>query len=72
MFGPDILVAPILWEGARSRKVYLPKGAKWSNPYTDEQYEGGQWIVCDAPLEIIPVFLKNGAVLPIKASSSPQ
>jgi alpha-D-xyloside xylohydrolase len=72
MFGPDILVAPILWEGARSRKVYLPKGAKWSNPYTGEQYEGGQWIVCDAPLEIIPVFLKNGVVLPIKASSGPQ
>lgn len=66
MFGPDILVAPVLYEGARSRKVYLPAGAKWKDANRGRMYNGGQWIDCDAPLEIIPLFLKNGADLPIK------
>lgn len=29
MFGPDILVAPVLYEGMRQREVYLPEGAEW-------------------------------------------
>ncbi|NPV53452.1 MAG: glycoside hydrolase family 31 protein [Firmicutes bacterium] len=65
MFGPDILVAPVLYEGARSRRVYLPVGAKWKEANTGRFYEGGQFIECDAPLEIIPLFLRNGANLPI-------
>ncbi len=65
MFGPDILVAPILKEGERSRPVYLPKGADWSNPYSGQSFEGGQQITVDAPLKQIPLFLKNGADLPI-------
>lgn len=62
MFGPDVLVAPILYAGERSRKVYLPCGALWKDFYTDTVYNGGQWIDCDAPLEIIPLFLKNEAL----------
>jgi len=60
MFGPDILVAPVLFEGMRSRKVYLPKGAKWADANTGTVYDGGQWIECDAPLNVIPVFLRDG------------
>jgi len=66
MFGPDILVAPVVYEGARSKKVYLPEGAKWTSPNNDRVYEGGQWIECDAPLNVIPVFLRDGAKIPIK------
>ena len=65
MFGPDILVAPVVYKGARSRKVYLPQGAEWTDANTKENYKGGQWIECDAPLDKIPVFLKNGAEIPI-------
>lgn len=65
MFGPDILVAPITVEGKRRRNVYLPEGASWKNPYTEEEYEGGQTLIVDAPLDIIPLFLKNGSNLPI-------
>lgn len=65
MFGPDILVAPVLFEGARERKVYLPEGAVWKNAHTGEVFKGGQEIICDAPLSIIPLFLKDGAKLPI-------
>ncbi|MFT8350647.1 TIM-barrel domain-containing protein [Clostridium saccharoperbutylacetonicum] len=61
MFGPDILVAPILYKGGTSRKVYLPEGAKWKDVNYGQVLKGGQWINYDAPLEIIPVFLKNDA-----------
>ena len=59
MFGPDMLVAPILYENMRSRKVYLPEGAEWRNSHSDQVYKGGQWVECDAPLDIIPLFINN-------------
>lgn len=65
MFGPDLLVAPVVIEGVRSRPVYLPAGAVWVNAYTGDECPGGQTIVVQAPLEQIPLFLKNGADLPI-------
>lgn len=65
MFGPDILVAPILYEEIRSRKVYLPAGADWKNTVNGQRFNGGQWIDCDAPIEAIPIFLKNGSDLPV-------
>jgi len=61
MFGPDIMVAPILYEGVRSRRVWLPAGASWKNTIDGKNYEGGQWIECDAPIESIPVFLRDNA-----------
>lgn len=66
MFGPDILVAPVVYEGAKSRRVYLPKGAKWTDANDDKVYEGGQWLECATPLNVIPVFLKDNAKIPIK------
>lgn len=65
MFGPDVLVAPILHKGDISRKVYLPIGAKWKDANSGQIFNGGQWINYDAPLEIIPLFLKDDANIPI-------
>ena len=42
MFGPDILVAPVLEAGATSRAVYLPAGTKWTDAWTSESLAGGQ------------------------------
>lgn len=67
MFGPDLLVAPVVREGQRSRQVYLPAGASWKNAYSGDTLEGGCTIEVEAPLERIPLFLKNGAELPILA-----
>lgn len=56
MFGAKYLVAPILEQGMRERKVYLPDG-KWID--TNDRnavLQGGQWITAKAPLEYIPVF----------------
>ena len=61
MFGPDVLVAPVLDAGAVQRAVYLPKGAQWTDLHTGKTYAGGQTLACDAPLERIPVFLRDGS-----------
>lgn len=66
MFGPDLLVAPVLEAGARQRKVYLPGGSMWKDSWTGQLLAGGQWINAEAPLERIPLFLHGDAVLPIK------
>jgi alpha-D-xyloside xylohydrolase len=65
MFGPSLLVAPVIEPGLKSRKVYLPEGSAWTNAYTDEEHKGGQWVHVDAPLTQIPLFLRDGAALPI-------
>ncbi len=65
MFGPDLLVAPVLYEGARARTVYLPNGSSWKEVSTGNIYSGGMWLVSDAPIEDIPLFLRDGAYLPI-------
>lgn len=58
MFGPELLVAPIMYEGMTKREVYLPAGANWKNVWTGEIVNGGNTIEVDAPLAIIPVFAK--------------
>ncbi len=67
MFGPDVLVKPVTDAGARQVRLYLPQGSVWTNAWTKEQFEGGQWIDADAPLAQIPVFTRNGYVLPVQA-----
>jgi alpha-D-xyloside xylohydrolase len=65
LFGPDLLVAPVMEAGLTQRPVYLPAGAQWTNAWNGEKFDGGQTIVVDTPLEIIPLFLRDGAKLPI-------
>ncbi|MEJ2009617.1 MAG: glycoside hydrolase family 31 protein [Acidobacteriota bacterium] len=65
MFGPDFLVAPVTHQGQTSRKVYLPAGTDWYNYWTNEEYHGGQTIVANAPIKIIPLFVRAGSILPI-------
>ena len=60
MFGPDVLVAPVMELGARERTLYLPKGAEWKDAISGNLYEGGRTITVDAPLSVIPVFVRDG------------
>ena len=59
MFGPDLLVAPILYEGQRERTLYLPAG-QWRNLHDGKIYEGCQNVTVDAPIDVLPVFARNG------------
>jgi len=61
LFGPDVLVAPIAELGARARHVYLPAGANWQDATTGAVLPGGDGYDVDAPLERIPVFIREGA-----------
>ncbi len=65
LFGPDILVAPVLYAGARSRDVYLPAGTTWTEAWTGKECPGGQHMTAEAPLARIPVYLREGAQVPI-------
>jgi alpha-D-xyloside xylohydrolase len=66
MFGPDLLVAPVLHPGVASRKVYLPGGAKWTDAWTGKEFKGGQTVKAAAPLDKIPLYLRDGKKLPIR------
>jgi alpha-D-xyloside xylohydrolase len=65
MFGAGLLVAPILHSGKTKRKVYLPAGAMWTDAWSGKKFKGGQTIVAGAPLEKIPLYLRDGRKLPI-------
>ena len=66
LYGRDILVANVLEEGAKSRKVYLPAGCKWYD-WNDKFrcYEGGQDIEVPVDLATIPLFIREGAIIPL-------
>ncbi|MFT3888730.1 MAG: glycoside hydrolase family 31 protein [Arachnia sp.] len=63
LFGPDILVAPVLEPGADTRDVYLPAGARWTDARTGAEYDGGQTVRVPAPLASVPVFARTPAAL---------
>lgn len=64
MFGRDLLVAPVIEAGATRKSVYLPKG-RWWHLFAERWYEGGETHGVDAPLDEIPVFVRDGAILPL-------
>ncbi|MFE4950166.1 TIM-barrel domain-containing protein [Leifsonia sp. NPDC056665] len=68
LFGPDILVAPVLKPGQTAREVYLPAGSTWTDAWTGQSLPGGQTVLVDAPIDRIPVFTRDGAVVPLQAS----
>ncbi len=63
MFGPEVLVAPILSAGQRERSVYLPKGTSWRDAWTGQPFDGGGSLEAAAPLQRIPVFLSHASGL---------
>ncbi len=65
MFGPELLVAPVMQEGAVERELYLPAGTGWTDANTGIKYEGGQRIKVPAPIDIIPVMIKEGSSLKV-------
>jgi alpha-D-xyloside xylohydrolase len=60
MFGPDVLVAPVTTYGARERDVYLPHAASWLDAWTGNPVGATGWVTAAAPLERIPVYLREG------------
>jgi alpha-glucosidase (family GH31 glycosyl hydrolase) len=68
-FGRSLLVAPVVEEGATTRTLYLPAGS-WVDIWDGAAFEGGQWITVDAPWDRIPVFAREGTVIPLRLGES--
>ncbi|HLW81568.1 MAG TPA: TIM-barrel domain-containing protein [Candidatus Acidoferrales bacterium] len=64
LWGRNILVAPVCEKGATRRRVYLPRG-DWYDFWTGERAQGGREINRDVDLEILPLFVRAGAILPL-------
>ena len=64
MFGPALMACPVGYYKARNRSVYFPVDCGWYNLYTNEYVEGGQNLIVEAPYEQIPVFVREGAIIP--------
>ncbi len=66
MFGRDILVANVLEEGQEIKDIYLPKGCKWYDAEDEfREYEGGQLIQKFVSLDSVPMFVREGAIIPM-------
>jgi len=77
LFGDCLMVCPVtkamyyeknsmkMEETGRTREVYLPEGNGWYDFWTNEYYQGGQTITASAPLDTIPLYVKEGSILPM-------
>ncbi len=61
MFGDELLVAPVMYEGMTERSVVLPAGKRWTYVWSNEIFDGGQTITVATPCDIIPVFAVEGS-----------
>ena len=64
LVGENMLVAPILEQGATKRMVYLPVGT-WVDYETGKRIPGGQHIIVDAPIDVLPIYVKEGSIIPM-------
>ena len=64
MFGPAFMACPVGYYKARNRSVYFPKQSGWYDLYMGRHIQGGQRLVVDAPYERIPVFVREGSIIP--------
>jgi alpha-D-xyloside xylohydrolase len=62
MFGRNLIVSPVLFEGEKRREIYLPEG-KWSDFFTGKLYAGNRNYTIDTPLNRIPVFSKKKSLI---------
>lgn len=64
LWGRDLLVAPVVEKGAKSRRLYLPQG-EWFDFWTKEKLAGSRWIERPVDLQTMPLYVRAGAVLPL-------
>lgn len=67
MVGGDVLVAPVVKEGMRTRGIYLPVGAEWVDWWTGEKFESGKTHYPKTPLDLLPIYVRVGSVIPTQS-----
>lgn len=66
MFGENLMVAPVVTQGQRSRSVYLPAGSRWTDWWTGSTFAGGQTITRVAPLGTMPLYVRSDSIVPMR------
>lgn len=69
LFGENLLVAPVVWEGCTELEVYLPAG-EWYDFWTGQPYQGATSLRCATPRNHIPVFVRAGSVVALHLPAS--
>jgi alpha-D-xyloside xylohydrolase len=80
MFGRSLLICPIhkpMYFGVNSTplqqdiswKCYLPHGCDWYNFWTNELYSGGKYICVEANIDMLPIFVRAGSIIPMEAKN---
>lgn len=65
LWGRDVLVAPVLTEGATERTITFPAGSRWIDIASPSQrYDGGSTVTYSAPIDVLPLFARAGALIP--------
>lgn len=64
MFGSSFLVSPVTDKGVTNQEIYLPAASKWFDFWTGEVFKGGQTVKRETPMEIIPLYVKAGSIVP--------
>ncbi len=64
LFGPDLLVAPVVEPGVTARQVYLPEGT-WYDWHSGERHAGRGFVTAATPMDRIPLYARGGAVIPL-------
>ncbi|MEA2247270.1 MAG: alpha-glucosidase, partial [Solirubrobacteraceae bacterium] len=71
LFGPDLLVAPVVEAGTTARQVYLPPG-DWYDWHTGEFAGGSRYLIAATPMDRIPMYARGGAVIPMWPDAPPS
>jgi len=66
MWGDALLVSPVVVSGQALKLVYLPRGT-WFNFWNDDVFEGSQYVGVNTPLEVLPIFVKAGSIIPMQS-----
>ncbi len=81
MFGDSMMICPVtepmyythnstpVESKEKTRRVYLPAGCDWYNFHTNEKLSGGQTVTVPADIDIIPIFVRAGAIIPTAPES---
>jgi len=69
MIGENLLVAPVVNSKEKFKKVYLPEG-RWLELATKQIHDGKRWIIVEAPLSMIPLFIREGGVIPFQETQN--